>query len=86
MENPTGGTSQNSLSRMEDDLEDKFANKCLGHQTFSKWFPLKPRVRGGSRSGEKYHEEYASCNRLRDTPIFYATAERQTQKALWREK
>ena len=49
---------------------DKFANKCLGTERFSGWFPLKG-GRPGSRGKEKFKEDFARCNRLRDSPIFY---------------
>ena len=50
---------------------DKFARKCIGSSRFSEWFPLKNAGRSGGRRGETYKEEFARCNRLRDSPIFY---------------
>ena len=50
---------------------DKFANKCLGSTRFSKWFPLKKGGRGRGRQKEIYHEEFARCDRLKNSPIFY---------------
>ena len=49
---------------------DKFASKCLGSH-FSHWFPLRSSGRSGGRGGEKYMEEFARCNRLKNTPLFY---------------
>ena len=51
---------------------DKFAEKCLGHSRFSAWFPAKAVGRRGLRKkGEEYLEEFARCNRLKNTPIFF---------------
>ena len=51
---------------------DKFAQKCLGSDRFSKWFPTKGSIRTSTRSTkEKYVEDFARCNRLRDSPLFY---------------
>ena len=47
---------------------DKFAEKCAAGR-FEDWFPRRPA--GRSRNGEVYLEEYARCNRLRDSPLFY---------------
>jgi hypothetical protein len=47
----------------------KFARKCLGSQ-YSHWFPLNDPARR-TRNTKTYKEEYARCNRLRNTPIFY---------------
>ena len=48
---------------------DKFAKKCMGNTRFSSWFPTKM-GRASSRRGEKYLEEFARCDRLRNTPLF----------------
>ena len=50
---------------------DKFANKCLSNRKFEHWFPLRRTGRAGNRGGEKYAEEFARCDRLKNTPIFY---------------
>ena len=50
---------------------DKFAGKCLNSDRFSHWFPLPQSGRASGRKGEKYREDYARCDRLRNTPIFY---------------
>ena len=49
---------------------DKFASKCIDSPRFSKWFPLR-QGRGTRGGGEKYLEEFARCDRLRNSPIFY---------------
>ena len=49
---------------------DKFARKCIAGK-FGHWFPEKARVRARSRAGDTYLEEYARCDRLKNTPIFY---------------
>ena len=48
---------------------DKFALKAAGSERFQEWFPLK----GGrpTRNADKYLEEYARCDRLRNSPVFY---------------
>ena len=51
---------------------DKFAAKCVASRRFKEWFPLKGGTRTSARKNtEKYLEEYARCNRLRNTPIFF---------------
>ena len=49
---------------------DKFAKKCLASDRFSEWFPKKT-SRRSARGGETYVEEFARCDRLKNTPIFY---------------
>ena len=53
------------------EASDKFAQKCLGNPRFATWFPSKAVGRRGMRRGEEYLEEFARCNRLRDSPIFF---------------
>ena len=48
---------------------DKFAKKCLSSTRFSGWFPYKQSLRG--RRGEVFQEEFARCDRLRNSPLFY---------------
>ena len=64
--------SVTTLRQRRIDFCDRFAAKCLGSRRFAQWFPLRA-GRGGrpTRAGEKYVEDYARCNRLRDTPIFF---------------
>ena len=49
---------------------DKFAEKCASGR-FSDWFPRREAGRRGARNSEVYLEEYARCNRLRDSPLFF---------------
>ena len=60
-----------TLRQRRIDACDKFAIKCLGSTRFTKWFPLRTSGRAGGRDGEKYSEEYAHCDRLKNTPLFY---------------
>ena len=48
---------------------DKFAKKCLASTRFSGWFPYRQAARG--RRGEVFQEEFARCDRLRNSPLFY---------------
>ena len=49
---------------------DKFANTCAQSERFAGWFPLsKPGRR--SRHTLTYREDYARCDRLRNSPVFY---------------
>ena len=50
---------------------DKFAGKCLTNDRFKHWFPLRRQGRAGNRTGERYQEEFARCDRLKNTPLFY---------------
>ena len=49
---------------------DKFAYKCLSNPRFCKWFPKKTN-RTSARNKEEYLEEFAKCERLKNSPIFY---------------
>ena len=60
-----------TLRKRRIEICDKFAAKCCVSSRFSKWFPLRTVTRRGNRGGEKYLEEYARCDRLKNTPIFY---------------
>ena len=53
------------------EASDKFAKNCLGHSRFSAWFPAKAVGRRSMRKGDEYLEEFARCNRLKNTPLFY---------------
>ena len=59
-----------TLRQRRIDACDKFANKCLGSVRFSEWFPRKG-GRTSGRNGEKFREDYARCNRLKNTPLFF---------------
>ena len=52
---------------------DRFANKWFGNTRFSARFTARTTGRSGrsSRAGEQYAEDYARCNRLRDSPLFF---------------
>ena len=51
---------------------NKSATKCADSDRFFDWFPKKP-VRRLTRNagGEEFLEEYARCDRLFNSPIFY---------------
>ena len=59
-----------TLRQRRINLSDKFAGKCAGSEKFGHWFPEKRAARGG-RFGEKYVEEFARCERLFNSPLFY---------------
>ena len=50
---------------------DRFASKCANSERFSDWFPKNLARRSTKRKEEMYKEEYASCNRLYNSPLFY---------------
>ena len=50
---------------------DKFGKNCLDIPRFLDWFPLRNSGRLGNRGGETYKEEFARCDRLRNSPIFF---------------
>ena len=50
---------------------DKFAAKCVASDRFSDWFPKCMNRRSARRGGDVYKEEYARCNRLYNSPLFY---------------
>ena len=60
-----------TLRQRRIEAADKFASKCAGSDCFARWFPLRQAGRAGVRRGEKYLEEFARCDRLKNTPIFY---------------
>ena len=49
---------------------DKFALKCANSYRFGHWFPEESSQRRG-RKTETYQEEYARCDRLFNSPIYY---------------
>ena len=53
------------------EMSDKFAAKCLTNPRFRVWFPLREAGRRVSRGAEKYHEEFARCKRLFNSPLFF---------------
>ena len=59
-----------TLRQRRIEMTDKFASKCLGGR-FPEWFPLRVPGRATRTGGERYLEEFARCDRLKNTPIFY---------------
>ena len=51
-------------------LCDKFARKCLGNERFASWFPKTVQGRR-SRHTMEFREDYARCDRLKNSPLFY---------------
>ena len=62
--------SLQTLRNRRVELTDKFARKCLSSERFKDWFPLKS-GRASSRHPETYEEEFAKCDRLKNSPLFY---------------
>ena len=51
---------------------DSFANKCAKSDRFCDWFPINHTRRSARNGGgEKFREDYARCNRLFNSPIYY---------------
>ena len=48
---------------------DKFAAKCAASPRFEHWFP--ERTGRSTRNKEKYREDFARCNRLYNSPLYY---------------
>jgi hypothetical protein len=63
------GTAIGKLSDRRAAAIEKFAKKCLSGQ-YSHWFPPN-RGLCRTRRPKKYHEEYARCERLKNTPIYH---------------
>ena len=51
------------------ELTDKFAKKALDSERFAHWFPR--RAGRSTRNSEVYHEYYARCECLKNSPLFY---------------
>ena len=49
---------------------DNFARKCAGSHRFAHWFRKKKSGRA-TRNAEEYEEDFARCDRLYNSPIFY---------------
>ena len=60
-----------TLRQRRTDMVDNFASKCATSERFGHWFLLKESGRTGNRREEKYLEEFARCDRLKNSPIFY---------------
>ena len=52
------------------ELSDKFAEKCIKNPRFAGWFPRKVAGRA-TRNQDQYLEEFARCDRLKNTPVYY---------------
>ena len=51
---------------------DKFAAACIAGGRFSGWFPERVGRSSARRGGfEKFHEGFARCKRLQDSPVFF---------------
>ena len=48
---------------------DKLANKCVLNPRFEDWFPEN--TGRNTRGRDKYKEEFARCNRLYNSPLYY---------------
>ena len=48
---------------------DRFALKCVQSDRFRHWFPIREGRQG--RHAETYLEQYARCDRLKNSPIFF---------------
>ena len=59
-----------TLRQRRIELCDKFARKCAMSDRFGSWFPPARSTRV-SRHTLKYKEEFARCDRLRNSPLFY---------------
>lgn len=49
---------------------DEFTQKCASSSRFGHWFPLGE-GRTSARSSEKYQELFASCDRLKNSPLYH---------------
>ena len=49
---------------------DKFAQSCLKQDRFQEWFPVNNPTRR-SRHTAAFKEEYARCDRLKNSPLFF---------------
>ena len=50
---------------------DKFAKKCLANPRFEHWFPEKIGRRSTRGASEPFREDFARCNRLYNSPLYY---------------
>jgi hypothetical protein len=48
----------------------RFAKKCAENSTYADWFPKNPAERA-VRKRREYREDYARCDRLKNSPIYY---------------
>ena len=61
-----------TLRKRREDLSDSFFKKCLKSDRFADWLPKKPPTRTRAGQGEVFVEEKARCDRLFNSPVFYA--------------
>ena len=59
-----------TLRQRRIEATDKFALNCTRSDRFKRWFPENKQTRR-SRHQLTYKEEYARCDRLKNSPIFY---------------
>ena len=50
---------------------DRFAEKCAAGGRFEDWFPRIEHRRSSRRAADEFVEEFARCDRLYNSPIFY---------------
>ena len=60
-----------TLRSRREDLCDKFAVKLAANPLFTHWFPQKTTRARGAVKQEKYLEEKARCDRLKNSPLYY---------------
>ena len=49
---------------------DKFAAKCVQNPILTSWFPTNIKRRN-IKNAQEYREEFARCERLKNSPRFY---------------
>ena len=59
----------NTLRERRIEYCDKFAKKCIQSDRFDHWFPK--REGRATRNSEEFEEQYARCDRLFNSPLFY---------------
>ena len=50
---------------------DKFAHKCADSDRFAAWFPRREQLGRRTRNKDEFLEEFARCDRLANSPLFY---------------
>ena len=61
-----------TLRQRRVEQSDKFAKSCLTSDRFGSWFPKRStRSSGRVRGTETYLEQFARCERLRNSPVFF---------------
>ena len=59
-----------TLRQRRIEAADKFAASCAASDRFGQWFPPAAPARR-SRHTLDYREDYARCDRLKNSPVFY---------------